>query len=92
MAEAWGDAGLIERMAKLNYRFLDAIRHRDAFSAAGKPATARDFQGMQDRHYALVVTFKRSGEAVPSPVLFALEDGKVVSDRRGRRQGEADAP
>ena len=33
---------------------------------------------MRDRHYALVVTFKRSGEPVPSPVLFALEDGNVL--------------
>jgi PPOX class probable F420-dependent enzyme len=69
---------LAERGAALNYRFLDAIRHKRAFEAADAPAEAADFGALEGRHYALVVTFKRSGEAVPSPVLFALADGKVV--------------
>jgi len=69
---------LVERGAALNYRFLDAIRHKRAFEAADSPAESPDFGAMEGRHYALVVTFKRSGEAIPSPVLFALADGKVV--------------
>ena len=69
---------LAERGAALNYRFLDAIRDRRAFEVADAPAEASDFGALEGRHYALVVTFKRSGEGVPSPVLFALEDDKVV--------------
>jgi PPOX class probable F420-dependent enzyme len=69
---------LAERGAALNYRFLDAIRHKRAFEVADAPAEASDFAALEGRHYALVVTFKRSGDAVPSPVLFALADGKVV--------------
>jgi PPOX class probable F420-dependent enzyme len=69
---------VIERGAALNYRFLDAIRHKRAFEVADSPARASDFAAMEGHHYALVVTFKRSGEAVPSPVLFALAEGKVV--------------
>jgi uncharacterized protein len=69
---------LVERGAALNYRFLDAIRHRRAFEVADSPAEAPDFGELEGRHYALVVTFKRSGEAIPSPVLFALADRNVV--------------
>ena len=68
----------VERGAKLNYRFLDAVRHKRAFEAANGPAEAVDFSAMEGHHYALVVTVKRSGDAVPSPVLFALKNGKVV--------------
>ncbi len=80
MEEARGDAGLTlaERGAALNYRFLDSIRHKRAFEAADSPPGASDFAALEGHHYALVVTFKRTGEAVPSPVLFALADGKVV--------------
>ena len=69
---------LVEKGAALNYRFLDAVRHKRSFDIAAEPAEAADFSAMEKRHYALVVTFKRSGEAVPSPVLFALKDGKVL--------------
>jgi PPOX class probable F420-dependent enzyme len=74
---ARGDARLIERLAKLQYRFYDRMRHRDAFRAAAEPGTAKDFQAFDGAHYCLVVTFKRSGEAVPTPVLFGVEDGKL---------------
>jgi PPOX class probable F420-dependent enzyme len=69
---------LAETAAKLNYRFLDAVRHRQAFDAAAEPAGSSGFDEMVGRHYALVVTFKRSGKAIPSPVLFALRGGRVV--------------
>jgi PPOX class probable F420-dependent enzyme len=69
---------LAERGAALNYRFLDAIRHKGAFEVAEAPAQASGFGALEGHHYGLVVTFKRSGEGVPSPVLFALNDGKAV--------------
>jgi PPOX class probable F420-dependent enzyme len=75
--EARSDARLIQRLAKLQYRFYDRMRHRDAFRVAREPGTAPDFEGMRGAHYCLFVTFKRSGEPVPTPVLFGREDGKV---------------
>jgi PPOX class probable F420-dependent enzyme len=75
--EARGDARLIQRLAKLQYRFYDRMRHKDAFHVAREPGTAPDFEGMRGAHYCLFVTFKRSGEPVPTPVVFGLEDGKV---------------
>ena len=77
MEEAWSDARLIQRIAKLQYRFYDRMRHRDAFRVAGEPGTAPDFEGMRGHHYCLFVTFKRSGEPVPTPVVFGLDEGKV---------------
>jgi uncharacterized protein len=77
--EARGDAGLIERIADLQYRVLDRARHPRAFEAAREQGTASDFAGLVGARQCLVVTFKRSGEPVPTPVNFGVsEDGKVI--------------
>jgi uncharacterized protein len=36
-----------------------------------------DFEPLEDHHYCLLVTFRRSGEPIPTPVLFGLQDGKL---------------
>jgi uncharacterized protein len=68
---------VIERIAKLQYRFYDRMRHRDAFRVAREPGEAEDLEALRGHHYCLMVTFKRSGEPVPTPVLFGLADGKL---------------
>jgi uncharacterized protein len=68
---------MIERMAQLQYRFYDRMRHQQAFEVARKPGTAQDLEVMRGHHYCLIVTFKRSGEPVPTPVLFGLADGRL---------------
>ena len=68
---------MIERLVDMQNRFYDRMRHREAFRAAGEPGSAGDFEGFRGHHYCLVVTFKRSGEAVPTPVLFGLAEGKL---------------
>jgi uncharacterized protein len=68
---------VIKALTTLQYRFYDRVRHRDAFRAAGEPGTAPGFDGFDGAHYCLIVTFKRSGEAVPTPVLFGVENGKL---------------
>ena len=54
----------------------DRIRDRRASEVtSGVPGT---FEELKGRKYALVVTFKRNGEAVPTPTWFGLgEDGNV---------------
>jgi uncharacterized protein len=42
---------------------------------AKKPGTERDFESLRGRKYALLVTFRRSGEPVPTPVWFGLDAG-----------------
>jgi PPOX class probable F420-dependent enzyme len=67
----------MRRLIDLNYRVLERARHRGALEVGSGPATARDFAALRDSRQCLVVTYKRSGEAVPTPVNFGLE-----SDRR----------
>jgi uncharacterized protein len=58
-------------------RFYDWIRHPAAGSVAGEHRTASGFDHLQRHKYCLLVTFKRSGEPVPTPVWFGLADGKL---------------
>ena len=58
----------------LQYRFYDRMRHRRAFEIAREEGTAQDFQSLRKARQCLVVTFKRSGEPVPTPVNFGLSD------------------
>jgi PPOX class probable F420-dependent enzyme len=68
---------VIKRLANLQYRFYDWMRHKRAFELAAKPGAASDLEGFRDHHYCLVVTFKRSGEPVPTPVLFGAANGRL---------------
>jgi PPOX class probable F420-dependent enzyme len=67
----------MRRLIDLNYRVLERARHRGALEVGSGPATAGDFAGLRGSRQCLVVTYKRSGEPVPTPVNFGLE-----SDRR----------
>jgi uncharacterized protein len=77
--EARGDAGLsvAERLAHVNNRFLDSLRHRTAFDAAGREGTATDLSALAGHKYCLLTTFRRDGTPVPTPVWFGLADGKL---------------
>jgi uncharacterized protein len=68
---------VIKRIAKLQYRFYDRVRHRAAFRVAREPGTASNLDAFRDYHYCLVVTFKRSGEPVPTPVLFGTANSRL---------------
>jgi PPOX class probable F420-dependent enzyme len=56
------------------YKVYDRMRSKRAFDAAREPGTAPDFEHMRGARQALVVTFKRSGSPVPTPVNFGLDD------------------
>jgi PPOX class probable F420-dependent enzyme len=68
---------MIHRLARLQYRLFDRMRHRDALRVAELPPIAADFELLGGHHYCLLVTFRRSGEPVPTPVLFGMRDGKL---------------
>ncbi len=55
------------------------MRHRDAWSSArAQPAPAEEgFSSLSGRKYCLLTTFRRSGDAVPTPVWFGLAAGKL---------------
>jgi PPOX class probable F420-dependent enzyme len=69
---------LVERGADLQYRFLDAVRSRRAADVASGEATASDFSALRDARQCVVATYKRSGEAVPTPVNFGLSSEGLV--------------
>jgi PPOX class probable F420-dependent enzyme len=67
------------RMGKALDKYVwDRMRDRRASEVtSGVPGT---FETLKWRKYALVVTFKRSGEAVPTPTWFGLgDDGNVYT-------------
>jgi uncharacterized protein len=70
---------LKHRLADASYWVYDRMRHKSAFASAAQPGTATDFSGLSDHKYALLVTFRRDGTAVPTPVWFGLvDDGRLV--------------
>jgi uncharacterized protein len=76
---------LKHRLADASYWFYDRARHKSAFESAVQPGTASDFAGMKGHKYALLVTFRRNGTAVPTPVWFALlDDHRLVTSSEER--------
>jgi PPOX class probable F420-dependent enzyme len=67
---------LRHRLADATYWFYDRSRHKAAFTAAEEPGTATDFSGLHGQKYALLVTFRQDGAAVPTPVWFGLLDDR----------------
>lgn len=59
------------------YKVFHAIRHPKALEAARQPGAQRDFAGFEGARQCLLVSFKWSGEPVPTPVNFATSDGKL---------------
>jgi PPOX class probable F420-dependent enzyme len=64
-----------KKMAALMNRGMDKMRHRGAFDV-GTP-TGQDFAGFDKTRQIVLVTFKRSGEAMPRPINHGVADGKV---------------
>jgi len=63
------------KMSALMFRGMDKMRHRGAFEV-GEP-TGTDFTGFDKTRQIVLVTFKRSGEAMPSPINHGVADGKL---------------
>jgi PPOX class probable F420-dependent enzyme len=59
-------------VASLLNRFYDLVRHPSARSLASARATVPGFEHLRGHKYCLLVTYRRTGEAVPTPVWFGL--------------------
>jgi PPOX class probable F420-dependent enzyme len=66
-----------ERVADGWNGFLGRIRHPRAKEVTEAETTG--FGELQGHKYCLLVTFRRSGERVPTPVWFGLDGGKVYA-------------
>lgn len=69
--------GLAQTFSKLMFRGMDKLRHPDAFTIGGPTAT--DFTGFDRYRQIVLVTFKKSGAAVPSPINHGVADGKIYA-------------
>ncbi len=67
-----------EQFARLSDRFYDRMRHPGAAVAARAEPSAQGFGALRGQKYCLLVTFRKSGEPVPTPVWFGLDgDGRL---------------
>ena len=64
-------------VSSLLNRIYHRMRHLSAQSVAAESRTVAGFDHLRDRKYCVLVSYKRSGEAVPTPVWFGLADGKL---------------
>jgi PPOX class probable F420-dependent enzyme len=71
----------MDRMERASSRFYDAIRSGKA--REGEPA-ATGFGALQGHKYALLVTYRKSGEGVATPVWFGVDSGGRFYCRTGR--------
>lgn len=64
-------------MASSLSRFYDSVRHPSAATLATERATVSGFEHLRGHKYCLLVTYKRDGEPVATPVWFGLAGGRV---------------
>lgn len=64
----------MSRLLDLSYKAMDRARHPKAAEVSRQSPGAADLEGLRDARQALLVTFKRSGEPVPTPVNCGLSD------------------
>lgn len=63
-----------DRFARLTDRVFDLMRHKGAFTLSEADAVDGDFESLRGHKYAVVVTFRRNGDPMPSPVWFGVDD------------------
>lgn len=78
---------LAERLARAGDRFFDRLRHPGAFTVGEDRARSGGFDALDGHAYVLLVTHRRDGTPVPSPVWFA-RDGDVVYVKTAAHAGK----
>jgi PPOX class probable F420-dependent enzyme len=69
-------------MPAIENRLLDLIRS-SAASRLVDAAQTGDIHGLRGRKYCVLVTYKKDGTGVPSPLWFGVADGKVYAHTGG---------
>ena len=72
-----------DRRLTLQNRFYDRIRSRSARRALEGAPTRAGFDSLRGHKYGLIVTFKRDGTGVPTPVWFGLDEAGNLYFRTG---------
>jgi PPOX class probable F420-dependent enzyme len=68
---------LVTTISKLMFRGTDKVRHRGAFDVGAVAPTGTEFAGFDKTRQIVLVTFKRSGQPMPSPINHGVADGKL---------------
>jgi PPOX class probable F420-dependent enzyme len=64
----------LERFARFSDRLFDRLRDKRSFDLTEERAVDSGFESLRGQKYAVLVTYRRNGEAVPSPVWFGVDD------------------
>lgn len=67
-----------DRFARFGDRLFDRLRDGRAFGLTDSSATDGQFDSLRGHRYAVIVTFRRNGDAVPSPAWFAVDESGVA--------------
>jgi PPOX class probable F420-dependent enzyme len=70
-------AGIVRRIADIEYRLHDRLRPPAAFDATREPVFTDDLRVLRNTSTCLLVTYRRNGEPVPTPVLFGVANEKI---------------
>jgi hypothetical protein len=68
--------GVMERFAKATDKFYDRMRSADAASVANTEPTG-SIDDLKGRKYCVLVSYRKNGQAMPSPLWFGVADGKL---------------
>jgi len=67
---------LVERVARATDRFYDRMRSPQAMTIAEADPTGR-LEDLRGHKFCVLVTYRKSGEPVPSPLWFGTGDGEL---------------
>ena len=79
---------MFERLALVGDRMFDRLRDRRAFAITDNTAINGGLDVLRRHKYAVVVTFRRNGDPVPSPVWFGVDDRGRAYLRTDARSGK----
>jgi PPOX class probable F420-dependent enzyme len=68
--------GIMERIAKASDKFYDRMRSGDADSIADVEPTG-SIDDLRGHKYCLLVSYRKNGQPMPSPLWFGVADGKL---------------
>jgi PPOX class probable F420-dependent enzyme len=78
------DVSWVERIVAIENKFLDRIRTGDAMRAATEPPTGT-VDSLHGRKYCVLVTYKKNGDPIPSPLWFGVADGRIYAHTGGMK-------
>jgi PPOX class probable F420-dependent enzyme len=73
----------VSRRLELQNRFYDRVRHRAARRAVEGQVLTGTFDSLRGHKYCLVITFKKDGSGVPTPIWFGLDEQGRLYFRTG---------